>query len=664
MRPGVFLKYIAVCSFFYFGIILNIYRYSLDPADANNFLENLNLSGSLNRTIPNVSFMETSYDIPQDTCFLKSFSATSVIQDLILVTSYLCSSILKQRSSSKHFAPCETSCSSTSSVENRYCSTAKCASSSSSSNNKHGQSITAALIALAPFWAIASLISQFGCSDDSCLHSELESALTSLFRIPLALNACCTMSEDCLQRIAQTEHNYLSSVTSLPLSPQHHQLHILQQEHQNCLLMRLTTRLRKSLRSHLAHPLLFCIVLTLSLRNDLSTKARAAFATGKTKVNLQEVFQRIITQSDENSLGITELVVTMAPKLVLQTDLTSQQSTPLIYLTAHRSVPALRSLPKEAETLLSMEPLVLGLVQILTNYVPSALTLCDSKGMYPLHFAARRGYSSVLLFLANRFGSLSLSLLDDSGKYPLHHALLSHHLHDEDTIVHLARLCPQLLDGQNSSFLYDAPTAPNGDHGCGDFLAFNPLHFALKISSSLQDRLNLCLSQWREMKQELLYPIQASSAEVSHSLEGNLRSEAGSLSHTASEAEGESSLEEEDSLIASKDCTNSSSDALAASSSLHFFAQYVLTMQHDASSKLESTSAATIYSSKKSNQRKLKRALYEICGEESSSLNEKDYKLQRCGNKEPKPPLEAMFCNSDGLTSGDSSVASIEIPSV
>lgn len=619
------------------------------------------MSGSLRRMLPNVRFMELNYEMHQDVCSLESFSATSIIQDLILLTSYLCSTLLEQKSCSKQFATCETSISAASSVESLSCNTTKCgSSSSSSSNNNRGQSITATLIALAPFWAIASLVSQFGCGDDISSNYELKSALTSLLRSPLAFNSCMAMSEDCLQRLAQSEHNYLSSVASFTLSPHHylhHQLHILQQEHQDSLLMRLTTRLRKSLRSHLAHPLLFCIVLAVSLRNDLSAKARAAFVAGNSGDKFQ-VFQRIFSQSDENSLNIAELVVTMAPKLVLQSDITNQQSTPLIYLSAHRAVFSVSSLPEETEKFLSTESLVLGLVQILTDYVPSALTLSDTKGMYPLHFAARRGYSSVMLFLASRFGSFSLSLLDNSGKYPLHHALLSHHIHDEDTIVHLASLCPQLLNGENSSALYDTPPAANS--GSRESLAFKPLHYARKISVSLQDRLNLCLSRWRERQQELSYPVRAVSTALSTPLEATVPSDAGSLSHTAGE---DSSLEEGDSPIVPEDFDSSSAAALAATSSLYFFAQSLLMMQHDSSSQIKGTTTASDNSFKKNSKRKLKRSAADL-GEEPSSFSGNKYKRQKCNRLQSKPMSEAVLGNSDDLTSGDSSVASVEVLSL
>lgn len=572
----------------------------------------------------------------------ETYSATSLIQDLILVTSYLCSNVLE---SSRNVD-------STASVSSE-------ASVASAKSHSRGNSVTATLIALAPFWAIASLITQIKETPSDSL--VLKSALSMLLCTPLTVAAATEMSENCLARLATTENQFLGAMAANASGvPQfahqylHQQLHVLQQQFQDCVLLRLTARLRQSLRTHLSHPLLFALVLGMSLRNDLAVKAHMAMATAADKLPF---FEKVLNRSDENSLDLIAAIVTSAPKLVLRPDSSSQHATPLIYAVAHRSVIA----GDLYDSMLSSQDFVQGIVQILTDYVPSSVTISNHKGMYPLHFAARRGYSSVMLYLASRFGSFSLSLLDNAGKYPLHHALLSSHMHKEDDIVALASLSPQLLDETHST-LYDAPQSGE--------VAFKLMHYAKKVSPRLFERLTDVLSQWQEEQRSMQYPIPSLLAYTSL-LEGTADSSASATSSIPASSSSLSSDEEEEEDEEEREAPmpttlklpSTSSAASIAASSLHFFAQSLLMLQHASPAQYESDSNDTsdvlspVVVTKQANRKRSRT--------ETDNTNNTDNNSSSSHLKKHRPslvPSSDSMDHGDGLTSGDCSVVSALSP--
>lgn len=602
--------------------------------DSSHLLNNLVEAGSLSRVLPQVKFMEANYEVSSKSS-TETYSATSLIQDLILVTSYLCSNVLESSRNIDSAA-----------------SVSSDASVASAKSHSRGNSVTATLIALAPFWAIASLVTQI--KENTSDSLVLKSALSMLLCTPLTVAAATEMSENCLARLTATENQFLSAMVNASGVPQfshqylHQQLHVLQQQHQDSLLLRLTARLRQSLRTHLSHPLLFALVLSMSLRNDLAVKAQMAMTTAPDKLPF---FEKVLNRSDENSLDLVVSIVTSAPKLVLRPDSSSQHNTPLIYVVAHRSVISGES----HESVLSSQGFVQGIVQILTDYVPSSVTISNHKGMYPLHFAARRGYSSVMLYLASRFGSFSLSLLDNAGKYPLHHALLSSHMHKEDDIVALASLSPQLLDESHSA-LYDAPQS-------GD-IAFKLLHYAKKISPRLFDRLTDVLGQWQEEQRSMQYPIPSLLAYTSL-LDGSSSASAtssmpASSSSLSSDEEDEYDGEEEDEAAMPSTSTlrrSTSSTASIAASSLHFFAQSLLMLQHASPAQYASDSNDTsdIVASRK-------RSRTESDHDHNDNNNNTTSGSHQKKHRPSLVPSSESMDHGDGLTSGDCSVASALSP--
>lgn len=609
--------------------------------DASHLLNNLIEAGSLSRVLPQVKFMEANYEVSSKSS-TETYSATSLIQDLILVTSYLCSNVFESSRNIDSAA-----------------SVSSDASVASAKSHSRGNSVTATLIALAPFWAIASLITQMKEHPSDSL--VLKSALSMLLCTPLTVSAATEMSENCLTRLTATENHFLSSMAANASGvPQfshqylHQQLHVLQQQYQDCLFLRLTARLRQSLRTHLSHPLVFALVLSMSLRNDVAVKALMAMTTAPEKLPF---FEKVLSRSDENSLDLITSIVTSAPKLVLRPDSSSQHTTPLIYAVAHRSVVSGESY----ESVLSSQDFVQSIVQILTDYVPSSVTISNHKGMYPLHFAARRGYSSVMLYLASRFGSFSLSLLDNAGKYPLHHALLSSHMHKEDDIVALASLSPQLLDESHST-LYDAPQSGS--------IAFKLLHYAKKVSPRLFERLSDVLSQWQEEQRSMLYPIPSLLAYTSV-LDGSSSASAtssipasSSLSSDDEEDEDDDEEDGETPMPSSSSKPTSSSAASIAASSLHFFAQSLLMLQHASPAQYESDSNDTSdfispVAATKQPAASRKRSRTESDDNNKTTTHTSSH--QKKHRRSLVPSSESMD-HGDGLTSGDSSVVSALSP--
>lgn len=435
-------------------------------------METLIEAGSLDKVLPLVRFMDGQQQLSTEEVSSEgassvshcSTSASSLIQDLILVTSYLCNEVFQ---SMTDVVDCT----------------------GRSRSKPMGGSMTALLIALAPYWAITSLIAQLKDKEEDAAHREtVKNTLGHLLRAPLTLKAACEVSSECINLLSVTES----------MQPQ---------AHPDSLITRLATRMRKALRTHLHHPLFFCVVLSLSLRSDLAAKLSPFFTAASDAKELASM-EKMLRASDANSAEIVELVVIAAPKLVLRPDHSSLQATPLIYAAMHRS--AISVATHNSGSLTGLRPvltstqLVLHLVQTMTTFVPSALTLADAKGMFPLHYAARRGYSAALDFLASRYGSFTLTLMDQAGKFPLHHALLSHTLHSEDDIVRLAALCPQLLLEVSASTL--------NQHVTGE-TAFKPLQYAKKVSRNLFERLSQLARQVQEQQREQLAQQQQQSTD-------------------------------------------------------------------------------------------------------------------------------------------------------
>jgi hypothetical protein len=91
--------------------------------------------------------------------------------------------------------------------------------------------------------------------------------------------------------------------------------------------------------------------------------------------------------------------------------------------------------------------------QTLALHCPSANYLADRNGLFPIHSVARRGHLSLLRFLYSTY-PFTVTLRDLSGKCLLHHLLLNWEKHSEETILEVARLCPELLFENNSSHGY------------------------------------------------------------------------------------------------------------------------------------------------------------------------------------------------------------------
>jgi hypothetical protein len=426
------------------------------------------ISGSLNSVLKFVRFTESnveskSHSLPKSLNCSDSNTALSLVQDLIFITSFACSDPLETQS--------------------------KIDTEGGNTNRLTREpSITGILISLAPYWAIASLITQLKKQESlecSAQRDTLEPALLSLLRAPVTSQATLIFSENCLTRIALAESklNLTHNTTTTSMETK-----IVTPE---SVVIQLFQRIKKSLRTHLSNLLIFSIVLGLSLRHDLLLKFRSSIDTITTTNNTTAAsfaLQRkaIIEESDKKLIHLILQLVQYAPKLVIKADFSPLRIYPLMYIVSHRSmiVPTTSTTTgiqsNWSKEYTSATEIIYQLTKCITEYVPSSVTLADSKGMYPLHYAARRGYTQILRYLTERYGDYTLQLMDLSGKFPLHHALLSHHLHREEDIVLMAEKYPLLLSDQFRLFVTRTTSSE---------MTFKPLQYAKKASKSLYEKL-------------------------------------------------------------------------------------------------------------------------------------------------------------------------------
>jgi hypothetical protein len=375
----------------------------------------------------------------EERAYVPILAATSLIQDLVLVTSYLCSSI-------------------------------KEASQEAMKNHKRDHSgatvhntstALAILVSLGPYWNIATLITQLKKGkDEEDKRETLQQILVAMMRSVATLKASCDISDECLHHLLITEAN--------PTLPR------------DCLLKRLVNRLRNALKSHLRSPLFFATVLAQSLRYDLMTKLYG-LSVAKGQHFPVDVLEKIITETDNNSIDVIRCILRHAPRIALRPDLMLQQATPIIYCTSHSIVPHIMRFVDDFISSELKSNLTLGMVQAIAEFVPSALTLADKQGLYPLHHAARKGLSPVVVFLCKRY-PFTVPLTDGSGKYPLHHMLLSWQLHRVEDIIALAEACPMVL------------TNSQQQHAA----VFKPLPYARTISESLYEKLLEVLNRFQQ----------------------------------------------------------------------------------------------------------------------------------------------------------------------
>jgi ankyrin repeat protein len=352
-------------------------------------------------------------------------SAMSLIKDLILLTSFACSN------------------------SHEYSTTSEARSPSSSSFRRFTVSPLSVLIGLASFWGISTSISQVKTTvnDDEAQANPLKESLNIVLSFSVIRRAHLGISEE-----------IFTCTNNLPLSFS-----------KNPTISQLLSRLRRSLRTHLKNVLLFSVIISVAFHHELS------FTLHNAKFD-QSNIDSLLSNSDDNSIGIVTTIVQNLPQLGLISDTGSNGACPLSYAASYCAENDL-----DAEYL--QYKLSLGLVKVLSTNAPSALAIGDRLGMLPLHHASRKGHSSVIDYICINF-PFTVPLKDSYGKTPLHHALMNSQHLQEEIILKLAAICPKIISeypssSSSSSCSTSSPTS------------FNPLEYAKSnCSESLYKGLN------------------------------------------------------------------------------------------------------------------------------------------------------------------------------
>jgi hypothetical protein len=365
-------------------------------------------------------------------CFFHD-NALEMVKDMVFLTSFLCTSGAAPPSKARNTSP-----------------------------NKWTP--MAVLIAIAPFWALLLLLTQQGTlfldltaapaaassETTAMVHEKFFNALMTLLCHQLTANASKAVVEEGLSRISQIMSLSQSSRPASSCLSIHH--------------MQLFVKLRKLLRVCLCTPLHFAVHLMLSMRTDLSqviaavTNATAASVSTiaiTIVVDRQVQALRQLKTFEDTCVAVTKAIVQVSPLFVMSTDHSSLEATPLIYVAAYRvqdyaKTATLTNTSGLVEEQLGFDPrslsssLSLRLCKTLCYFCPSALAIGNKFGMFPLHFAARRGSWETMVFICTHF-PFTCPLKDNSGKFALHHAVLSRSHHTEESIAQLARMYPSAL---------------------------------------------------------------------------------------------------------------------------------------------------------------------------------------------------------------------------
>jgi ankyrin repeat protein len=362
----------------------------------NTFLESNSLEVWSGNFSSDSSPPPTSSSGASSTQYQHASSGMTLIKDLILVTSFMCSNSHEFHIQEKlHARSSSSATGSLSSNKNEFI-------------RKNTASPLSVLIAISPYWAIAALLSQAK-SDQSNSH-VLRAALKSILTGKYTSRAHIEIGDEILHC---TNHLPSSLVKS-------------------AMVNQLLARLRRCLRTHLKNVLLFAVVLSVSVHTELS----ATLHHSMIGLN-QGTIDNLLLLSDDNCIEVVRIVINSAPQLALATDTGSVGATPLAYAASYQCTNGLDSAFLEYK-------LALGLCKILTDVAPSALAICDRLGMLPLHHAARKGHSAVVEYLSRNF-YFTVPLRDSSGKTVLHHALINWKHQQESTILQLARMYPKVL---------------------------------------------------------------------------------------------------------------------------------------------------------------------------------------------------------------------------
>lgn len=251
---------------------------------------------------------------------------------------------------------------------------------------------TCVAIALAPYWAIACLITQLGAAD---VESPLKSALL------------CLLSTKVTREASIDVHAELSfGLSTIPGS----------------------SHLKNVVNSFLCNPLLFAVQLSLLMRSSLEKKYLACSAAQSS------FLQTVIKRSDSNSRDAIKLLTDLAPQWCLMCDQASSQSHCLAHVAAYRS-----SIQNDLGAQLAVM-----LCQILAKCGPSAGAIPDRRGRCPIHIAAEQGNAAQLVLLASLF-PYTAPLRDQDGFLPLERALERVQEIGEDAIAHLVAAFPDAL---------------------------------------------------------------------------------------------------------------------------------------------------------------------------------------------------------------------------
>lgn len=250
------------------------------------------------------------------------------------------------------------------------------------------------IIALAPYWAVAALITQL---DHSPTHHTLQGALQQLLQTTLTRTAAVEVSEDLL-----------------------------------LVLPAAAGRLRAFALGPLSSPLLFATQLALAMRSALEVKLLCP--------QCPAFMAQVLEQSDANTSEVVQLIALAVPQLALQPDRLPSRALPLAYAASFRSTLSSSPAPR----------LSLQLTAVLAQACPSAAAIADSTGKYALHYAAASGHGETLQMLTTMF-PYTAPLKDKLDVYPLQRALLRSAELGDAAVLSLCAAHPQALFATSKS---------------------------------------------------------------------------------------------------------------------------------------------------------------------------------------------------------------------
>lgn len=282
-------------------------------------------------------------------------TVSTMIHDLILLTSFLCTSSLDAAKSKPS------------------------AKGKESTQTKTAQSSENWILFLAPYWAIVAILSQPNIPSTDESIKVLQMSLQSVLKSSKHMNSSTEYVDEILTRIAQ------ASSTS----------------NGNVPLKRVFNRIRRALKSHLRTILLFGVFFSLALHSDLISLS--------SRFSELQHFQKI-DSVDSLSVAIIDLITECIPRLCYIPDSIGTEASPLSYCAAYRDsvkktsfmvqLELCKVLTKRGSSVVALAdrtgmcPLhyaarkgETAVVEYLVQNFPYSASFKDSTGKLPIHHA-------------------------------------------------------------------------------------------------------------------------------------------------------------------------------------------------------------------------------------------------------------------------------------